>query len=76
MSISIGLSNESIQILQLWCAESSDFNHIHFMDRVAHNNYQTHQYFVYVDDIGSVSPNQYINSLEFVPSSKIYSTFA
>ncbi|KAG2204964.1 hypothetical protein INT47_002588, partial [Mucor saturninus] len=76
VAISIGLSNDSVQIVKLWCAEDGDFNHIHFMDRVAHNNYQTHQYFVYVDDIASVSPSQYINSLEFVPSSKIYSNFS
>lgn len=76
MSIAIGLSNDTIQILKLWCAETEELNYVHFMDRVAHNKYKTHQYFVYVDDISSVSSSQYINSLEFVQSSKIYSTFA
>lgn len=76
VNITIALSNDLIQILKLWCAESDEFDHIHYMDRVAHNNYKTHQYFVYVDDIGSVSSSQHRHSLEFVQSSNIYSTFA
>jgi hypothetical protein len=77
IQIAIALSSDNIEILKLWCAETEDMNIIQYMDRVAHDKYKTHQYFVYVDDISSVpSSQQNIFSIDFVKSSKIYSTFA
>jgi hypothetical protein len=76
IAITLALGQDRIQIMKLWCAEVEEMDHVEYMDRVAHEKYKTHQYFVYVDNINSVHLSKYLNSIDFVQSSKIYSTFA
>lgn len=76
IAITVALSNDSISILKLWSTEEEEPTCIQYLDRVAHEKYTTHQHFVYIDDITSVPTDEHIHSIDFVQSSKLFSTFA
>lgn len=76
IAIALALSNETIQILKIWSTETEEMNCFQYMDRVAHDKYKTHRYFVYVDDINSSYRPKNNYSVDFVKSNDIYPHFS
>lgn len=74
----MALSNGDIEIMQTWPLEKEEHNLIVFMKHVLREYYKTHQYFVYVDDIESITPKIRENhvSINFVTSENVFKTFA
>ncbi|KAG1051925.1 hypothetical protein G6F43_005906 [Rhizopus delemar] len=73
--LSLALSNDKIAIIKLWSTESQKMDSVRFMNTVIRNYYKKHQFFVYVDDVYSVSRDDRLHCIDFVKSTEIAATF-
>lgn len=77
VKITLALSEGRLDILRVWSSgERQEKDTLEFMDNIAHNYYKEHQFFIYVDDIDAIPVNKRLNSIDFVTSANIYSSFA
>ncbi|CAO3684154.1 unnamed protein product [Rhizopus microsporus] len=77
VKIALALSEGRLDILRVWSSgEIQEKDSLEFMDNIAHNYYKEHQFFIYVDDIDAIPVNKRLNSIDFVTSANIYSSFA
>ncbi|ORE03671.1 hypothetical protein BCV72DRAFT_244201 [Rhizopus microsporus var. microsporus] len=77
VKMALAMSEGRLDILRVWSSgETQEKNSLEFMDNVAHNYYKEHQFFIYVDDIDAIPVNKRLNSIDFVTSANIYSSFA
>ncbi|KAI8881863.1 hypothetical protein K501DRAFT_334427 [Backusella circina FSU 941] len=76
--LSVALSKGDIQIMRLWSNKDElEYNALQYIHFVAENHYMTKQFFVYVDDIGSVPQEMkdQQHSTDFIKSSRLFSAF-
>jgi hypothetical protein len=78
IAITVALSKGKIQVMRLWPPAKDDTSAIQYMNHVIRNYYKYRQYFVYVDNIDSLSSEvkERFPSLDFVQSKQLFSTFS
>ncbi|CEG75061.1 hypothetical protein RMATCC62417_10169 [Rhizopus microsporus] len=77
VKMALAMSEGKLDILRVWSSgEIQEKDSLEFMDNIAHNYYKEHQFFIYVDDIDAIPVNKRLNSIDFVTSANIYSSFA
>ncbi|KAI8085860.1 uncharacterized protein B0P05DRAFT_533999 [Gilbertella persicaria] len=77
VSITVGLSKGDIQVMRLWPAENENLDAVDYMDKILRYYYKSFQYFVMVDDVGSISEEtkEKHRGLDFIKSDDLFSTF-
>lgn len=78
IAITVALSKGKVHVMRLWPSAENQTSVIQHMNHVIRNHYKYRQYFVYVDDVNSLSSEvkDQFPCLDFVQSKQLYATFS
>ncbi|KAI8361715.1 hypothetical protein BD560DRAFT_448852 [Blakeslea trispora] len=78
VAVTVALSKGDVQVMRLWPAEKENMDSVDYMDKIMRYYYRSYQYFVMVDDIGSISTDtrEEYRAIDFVKSQELFSTFS